>query len=108
MAERFASPRPDLNIRNMFAPSVTRRRSACRSNPTAFARCFRRLRDAGALRIRDVSDRTQLPHQSINALMQYLKRKQLLTKVGPGAFAPYSLTEQGRAVLAQMTLREAA
>lgn len=66
------------------------------------------IADAGALRIRDVSERTQLPHQSINALVQYLKRKQLLTKAGPGTFAPYSLTEQGRAVLAEMTLREAA
>ncbi len=63
---------------------------------------------AGALRIRDVSYRTQLPRQSINALVQYLKRKQLLTKTRPGALAPYSLTEQGRAVLAEMTLREAA
>ena len=66
------------------------------------------IADAGALRIRDVSYRTQLPRQSINALVQYLKRKQLLTKTRPGALAPYSLTEQGRAVLAEMTLREAA
>jgi hypothetical protein len=36
------------------------------------------------------------------------KRKQLAAKAAPGALAPYSLTEKGRAVLAEMTLREAA
>jgi Mn-dependent DtxR family transcriptional regulator len=66
------------------------------------------ISDAGVLRIRDVSDRMQLPRQSINALMQYLKRRQLITKAARGSLAPYSLTEQGRAVLAEMTLRQAA
>ncbi len=66
------------------------------------------ISDAGALRIKDVKDLTQLPHQSVNALMQYLKRKQLVAKAGLEALAPYSLTEQGRAVLAEMTLRRAA
>ena len=37
------------------------------------------ISDAGAQqRIKDVKDLTQLPHQSANALMQYLKRKHLL------------------------------
>ncbi len=66
------------------------------------------ISDAGALRIKDVKDLTQLQHQSVNALMQYLKRKQLVAKAGLEALAPYSLTEQGRAVLAEMTLRRAA
>jgi Mn-dependent DtxR family transcriptional regulator len=64
--------------------------------------------DAGALRIRDVTNDLRVPHQSINALMQYLKRKHFVEKVGQEFNAPYSLTDQGRAVLAEMTLRHAA
>jgi Mn-dependent DtxR family transcriptional regulator len=71
-------------------------------------RVLQEISDAGALRIREVCDRMQVPRQSINALMQYLKRKQLLTKAVAGGIAPYSLTEKGRATLAEMTLREAA
>jgi hypothetical protein len=48
------------------------------------------------------------PHRSINALMQYLKRKRLVAKVGQEFDAPYSLTETGRATLAEMTPRHAA
>ena len=66
------------------------------------------ISNAGVLRIKDVGDRTRLPPQSINALMQYLKRRRLIAKARPGPLAPYSLTEQGRLVLAEMTLREAA
>jgi DNA-binding PadR family transcriptional regulator len=50
----------------------------------------------------------RVPHQSINALMQYLKRKHLVEKVDQEFNAPYSLTDEGRAVLAEMTLRHAA
>jgi Mn-dependent DtxR family transcriptional regulator len=64
--------------------------------------------DAGALRIRDVTNDLRVPHQSINALMQYLKRKHFVEKVGQEFNAPYSLTDEGRAVLAEMTLRHAA
>jgi DNA-binding MarR family transcriptional regulator/biotin operon repressor len=39
--------------------------------------------DAGALRIRDVTDALGIARQSINALMQYLKRKHLVRKIGP-------------------------
>ena len=66
------------------------------------------ISDAGALRIRDVKDLTKIPQRSINALMQYLKRKQLVTKAGIEPLAPYSLTEQGRAVLVEMIDRRAA
>ena len=38
--------------------------------------------DSGALRIRDVTDTLRIPRQSINALMQYLKRKHLVEKTG--------------------------
>jgi DNA-binding IclR family transcriptional regulator len=64
--------------------------------------------DAGALRIRDVTNDLSVPRQSMNALMQYLKRKQLVEKVGQEFDAPYSLTDEGRAVLAEMTVRHAA
>ena len=46
--------------------------------------------------------------KSINALMQYLKRKQLAAKAGLEFDAPYTLTDQGRAVLEEMALRGAA
>jgi Mn-dependent DtxR family transcriptional regulator len=64
--------------------------------------------DAGALRIRDVTNDLRVPHQSINALMQYLKRKHFVEKIGQEFNAPYSLTDEGRAVLAEITLRHAA
>ena len=64
--------------------------------------------DSGALRIRDVTDVLRVPHQSINALVQYLKRKHLVRKTGQEFSAPYSLTDEGRAALAEMTRRHAA
>ena len=66
------------------------------------------IRDAGALRIRDVADGLRIRSKSINALMQYLKRKRLVKKTGPEFDAPYSLTDEGRAALAEMTRRLAA
>jgi Mn-dependent DtxR family transcriptional regulator len=64
--------------------------------------------DSGALRIKDVTDVLRVPHQSINALMQYLKRKHLVKKTGQEFSAPYALTDEGRAALAEMTRRHAA
>ena len=64
--------------------------------------------DSGAIRIRDVKNRLKIPRESINALMQYLKRKRLVKKTGQEFDAPYSLTDQGRAALAEMTRRLAA
>jgi Mn-dependent DtxR family transcriptional regulator len=66
------------------------------------------IRDSGAMRIRDVTNALRIPHQSINALMQYLKRKHLVRKTGAGFDAPYSLTDEGRTALAEMTRRLAA
>jgi len=66
------------------------------------------ISDSGALRIRDVTDTLRIPRQSINALMQYLKRKHLVEKTGSEFEAPYSLTDEGRAALAEMTRRLAA
>jgi Mn-dependent DtxR family transcriptional regulator len=64
--------------------------------------------NSGALRIRDVMDELNIPRESINALMQYLKRKRLVIKIGQEFNAPYSLTDEGHAVLAEMTRRHAA
>jgi predicted transcriptional regulator len=64
--------------------------------------------NSGALRIRDVTDVLNIPRASINALMQYLKRKHLVKKTGPEFEAPYSLTDEGRAAVAEMTRRRAA
>ncbi len=66
------------------------------------------LSSAGALRIKDVSDRLRLPHQSTNALMQYLKRKALVEKLGEQVGAPFGLTALGRETLAEMAQRRAA
>jgi predicted transcriptional regulator len=66
------------------------------------------IADAEALRIKEVKERTRISQNSINALMQYLKRKRLVAKAGEEFEAPYVLTEQGRATLAEMTLRRAA
>jgi DNA-binding IclR family transcriptional regulator len=48
--------------------------------------------DSGELRIIDVTKRLSIPRQSMNALMQYLKRKRLVKKGGRSLHAPYSLT----------------
>ena len=57
------------------------------------------ISDSGPLRIKEVAISLNSPHQSINAFMQYLKRKRLVAKVGQEFDAPYSLTETGRATL---------
>jgi len=59
--------------------------------------------DSGELRIKDVTSTVSVPHQSINALMQYLKRKRLVKKSGPDLHSPYALTAHGIAALAEMT-----
>jgi DNA-binding IclR family transcriptional regulator len=64
--------------------------------------------DSGALRIRDIMNALRIPRESINALMQYLKRKHLVRKMGQEFNAPYSLTHEGQAALAEITRRHAA
>lgn len=59
--------------------------------------------NSGELRIRDVTSTVSVPHQSINALMQYLKRKRLVKKSGHDLHSPYALTAEGIAALAEMT-----
>ena len=64
--------------------------------------------DFGALRIIDVTTKLGMPRQSINALMQYLKRKQLVKKSDHNLHSPYTLTSEGLAALAEMARRQAA
>ena len=54
------------------------------------------IADFPGMRIRDVGEAVSIPHQSINALMQYLKRRQLVRKMGEERSAPYCLTDYGR------------
>lgn len=66
------------------------------------------IENAGVLRGRDIAAMLRVPRQSLNALMQYLKRKHLVKKTGRELHAPYSLTELGHAALAEMKRRQAA
>jgi DNA-binding PadR family transcriptional regulator len=94
-------PQRDLSVRHAQAPRLPVESDRIRKALSA-------ILDAGALRIRDVTGVLRVPHQSINALMQYLKRKHLVEKTGQDLHAPYSLTETGHAALAEMTRRQAA
>jgi predicted transcriptional regulator len=64
--------------------------------------------DARSLRIRDLKNGLKIPQTSINALMQYLKRKGLVQKTGQERAAPYSLTDKGFDALTEMARRNAA
>jgi DNA-binding IclR family transcriptional regulator len=66
------------------------------------------IMDAGALRITEVSDAVQEPLSTINALMQYLKRKHLVIKTGQERNASYAVTDEGGVALEEMTRRRAA
>lgn len=66
------------------------------------------IANAGALRIKQVAEALQLPGQSMNALMQYLKKRALVQKRGENFDDPYALTEAGRTALAGMEQRRAA
>ena len=60
------------------------------------------------MRIKDISDNLRLPHQTINSLMQYLKRKELVQKTGEGFGRTVHLNLLGRVTLAEMEQRRAA
>jgi Mn-dependent DtxR family transcriptional regulator len=53
------------------------------------------LAEHGPARIRDVQDALAIPHDSANALMQYLKRKGLIRKTSSTLTAPLELTPTG-------------
>jgi len=51
----------------------------------------------------EIAEALSLPKQSLNALMQYLKRKGLVANEGDGLVSPYVLTNEGRDTLAAMS-----
>jgi len=53
------------------------------------------LAEHGPARIRDLRDALAIPHDSANALMQYLKRMGLIRKTADALTAPLELTPQG-------------
>jgi DNA-binding IclR family transcriptional regulator len=66
------------------------------------------LAELGRAQITEVRDALGVPHRSINALFQYLKRKSLVRKDGKDLRAPYRLTEEGSDALAELHHRRAA
>ena len=66
------------------------------------------LAERGRAQITEVRDALGIPHRSINALFQYLKRKSLVRKDGEELRSPYTLTDEGREALTELNHRRAA
>ncbi len=60
------------------------------------------LASHGPTRTRDIGLSLGLRHQSLNALMQYLKRRKAVRTESDTRFAPYELTPDGREMLVAM------
>jgi DNA-binding MarR family transcriptional regulator len=71
-------------------------------------RCVLSALEAESLRIKEVGSALKIPPDSIRALLQYLKRKDLVQKTSQEMQAPYTLTDKGLETLAEMTRRQAA
>jgi predicted transcriptional regulator len=63
------------------------------------------LASQGPTRTRDIGVKLDVSPTSINALMQYLKRKKAVRNRTDMRFAPYELTPEGRDMLAVMQRR---
>jgi Mn-dependent DtxR family transcriptional regulator len=63
------------------------------------------LAEQGEARIKEVRDGLAISQASMNALMQYLKRKGLVRKIRRDLSAPYELTSEGRDILREMSRR---
>lgn len=63
------------------------------------------IAEKSEIRIKEVRDELGIPHNSMNALMQYLKRRGLVRKVKPDMTAPYELTTEGCDTLGAMVRR---
>ncbi len=64
------------------------------------------LAEQGEARIRDARTALGIPQRSMNALMQYLKRKGLVRKTDQELSAPYGLTPEGYDILQEMFRRD--
>ena len=63
------------------------------------------IADRSEVRIMEVRDALSIPHNSMNALMQYLKRRGLVRKANPDLTASYELTTEGCDTLGEMIRR---
>jgi DNA-binding MarR family transcriptional regulator len=66
------------------------------------------LAERGGAQITEARDAVGVPHRSINALFQYLKRKYLIRREGDDLRAPYVLTDEGREALTELHHRRTA
>lgn len=114
VAQRRAGQERVYRLAPAGAAHCQRRSDVRRASPPAERRSFRsdRVRQVlhylatnGAARTRDVGEELGIPNLSMNALMQYLKRRGLARKVGEAQYAPHQITEQGRKVLSQLQHR---
>ncbi len=64
------------------------------------------LAERDETRIKEVRDALGISQSSMNALMQYLKRKGLVRKLSHELSAPYELTGEGRDILREMFRRD--
>lgn len=64
------------------------------------------LEQQGSIRTRDLAHGLGLPLQSVNALMQYLKRRQMVRQMGEQVRGYHELTDEGRRTLAAMRAEE--
>jgi DNA-binding IclR family transcriptional regulator len=88
-------------------------RSVERAEPPPLPVRSNRVRDVlalfavrGRMQITEARVALGISHHSINALVQYLKRKSLIRKAGSDLRSPFLLTETGRNVLAEMCRRQ--
>ena len=63
------------------------------------------LAEQGESRTVEVARALDIPRQSTNALMQYLKRRGIVRVQSDAVRSPYALTDEGRELLAAMTQR---
>ncbi len=91
---------------------LQRRQRTRRAAPMPLAVRSNRVRNVlsyiaaqGAARIKEVGNALEIPHNSVNALMQYLKRIDLVQKSDGKQLAPYELTSKGRETLEEMIRR---
>ena len=63
------------------------------------------IAERSEVRIMEIRDALGIPHDSMNAFMQYLKRRGLVRKVKPERNAPYELTTEGSDTLGEMIRR---
>lgn len=102
-----------FRVTRMGSSHVQRRTPTRRAEPAPFKvksdrvrRVLAYLRKKRGARIRDMRDALDISEATMNALMQYLKRRGLARNVSGERRAPYELTDEGRETVAEMTRRD--